>query len=443
MAIALSDHFTYRRLLRFVLPSIGMMIFTSFYNMVDGFFVANYTGDVEFAAINLIIPFLMICATVGFMVGTGGTALVSMRLGEKRPQEANVAFSLLTYFVIFVGILLTTLGEIFLPQVSLALGATAEMLPYCVQYGRYVLASLTPFMLLNMFQSFLVAAEKPRMGLLLTVSAGVSNIVLDALLVAHFRLGVAGAAIATCLSETVGGLIPLIYFALPNRSLLRLGSTRIQGKTIWKACSNGFSEFMSNFSMSGINMLYNLRLLKIVGQMGVSAYGIVLFTEFLFVSTFVGFSIGVAPIIGFNYGAQNEREQKNVFRKNLTIIFVSSVSMWLLGQLLSRPIALMYVSHNEALLQMTQHAFALYALSFIFKGINIFASAHFTALNNGLVSAAISTLRMLVFRVAAVMILPEFLGLDGVWLSVVAAEAATFLVSAALLIRLRKRYHYA
>ncbi|MBQ7523448.1 MAG: MATE family efflux transporter [Oscillospiraceae bacterium] len=443
MAIALSDHFTYRRLLRFVLPSIGMMIFTSFYNMVDGFFVANYTGDVEFAAINLIIPFLMICATVGFMVGTGGTALVSMRLGEKRPQEANAAFSLLTYFVIFVGILLTTLGEIFLPQVSLALGATAEMLPYCVQYGRYVLASLTPFMLLNMFQSFLVAAEKPRMGLLLTVSAGVSNIVLDALLVAHFRLGVAGAAIATCLSETVGGLIPLIYFALPNRSLLRLGSARIHGKTIWKACSNGFSEFMSNFSMSGINMLYNLRLLKIVGQMGVSAYGIVLFTEFLFVSTFVGFSIGVAPIIGFNYGAQNEREQKNVFRKNLTIIFVSSVFMWLLGQLLSRPIALMYVSHNEALLQMTQHAFALYALSFIFKGINIFASAHFTALNNGLVSAAISTLRMLVFRVAAVMILPEFLGLDGVWLSVVAAEAATFLVSAALLIRLRKRYHYA
>ena len=443
MAISLSDHFTYRRLLRFVLPSIGMMVFVSFYGVIDGFFVANYTGETEFAAINLIMPFLMILATLGFMIGTGGTALVAAKLGEKRPEEANAAFSLLTYLVIVVGLVLTAAGELFLPQVSVLLGATEEMLPHCVQYGRYVLASLMPFMLQNMFQSFLVAAEKPRLGFYLTIAAGVTNILLDALFVAYLRLGVAGAAMATCFSQAVGGIVPLIYFSLPNSSLLRLGKTRVQGMTIWKASSNGFSEFMSNFSMSGVNMLYNLRLLKIVGDIGVSAYGIVMFTEFLFVSTFIGYSIGVAPIISYNYGAQNEAEQKNVFRKSLTIIGISSVIMCIFGQLLARPIALMYVRYDNELVQMTQRAFTLYSVSFLLKGVNIYASAHFTALNNGLVSAMISFLRMMVFRVIAVLLLPMVMGLDGVWLSVAAAEAATIVVSAIFLVLLRKRYHYA
>ena len=443
MAIQLSDHFTYTKLFRFVLPSIGMMVFTSIYGVVDGYFVSNYAGDTSFAAINLIMPFLMLCAAVGFMFGTGGTALVSRYLGEKRAEDANRVFSLLTYFLIVLGIVLTVFGELFLKDVSLLLGATEELLPYCVEYGRYILITLTPFMLQNMFQSFLVAAEKPRFGFWITVVAGVINIILDWILVGVLRLGVSGAAAATCISQTTGGMIPLIYFLRPNHSRLKLGATKLDLSAIWITCSNGFSEFMSNLSMSGINMLYNLKLMQLIGQDGVSAFGVVMYVEFLFVSTFIGYAIGTAPIIGYNFGAGNEKEQKNIFAKSSLILLAASVAMCLGGMLLAKPISLLYVGYNDALCSLTARAFMLYSISFLLKGLNIYASSHFTALNNGLISALISFLRMFVFRVALVLLLPLSLGADGVWLSVAASELLSAVVSVAFLVANRKRYHYA
>ena len=443
MHIQLSDHFTYPRLLRFVMPSIVMMVFTSIYSVVDGLFVSNLVGKVPFAAINLIMPFLMALSVIGFMVGTGGSAIVSRSLGEGKRDRAQQEFSLLVWTTAFFGVVTTVLGLLFLRPVSLALGAQGEMLENCILYGGISLLAQTPFMLQVLFQSFFVTAEKPRLGLGVTVAAGVTNMVLDALLIAVFHWGLAGAAIATALSQVVGGLFPLFYFARPNSSLLRLVRPRMDWGVLRRTCTNGSSELMSNLSSSLVNALYNFQLLRLVGEDGVAAYGVIMYVCFIFAAVFLGYSIGSAPIVGFHYGAGHQEELKNLLQKSLVIIGCGGVSMLLLAEWAAGPLSRIFVGYDAALMELTRRGFRLYALSFLLSGFNIFGSGFFTALSNGPVSAAISFLRTLVFQTAAILLLPMVLpGADGIWLAIVAAELLALAVTAAFFVSRRKQYHY-
>ena len=443
MTIQLSDHFTLKRLLRFALPSIVMMVFTSFYGVIDGIFVSNFTGSTAFASINLVWPFIMILGGVGFILGVGGTALVSYQMGTGDKELANRTFSLLVYTGIGVGILLTALGELTVTPICRLLGASEAMLPYCVTYGRIMLIGTAPFMLQNMFQTFLVAAERPRMSLWVSVAAGITNMGLDYLFMGPFHWGVAGAAWATMLSECVGGLIPLFYFIFPNTSLYQLGKTRWDGAAIRQTCWNGLSEFVTNISMSVINMLYNWQLMRIIGEDGVAAYGVIQYVAFFFVAIFIGYSMGTAPIVSFHYGAENWDELKNLFRKGLSIIGVSAVSMVVLSQLLAGPLSGIFVGYDADLKALTEHAFRIYSLAFLLSGFNIFASDFFTALNNGKISALISFTRTVLLEMSCVVILPIFFGLNGVWMAIVVADAIAICLSAYLLAHNRTRYHYA
>lgn len=442
MRIEISDHFGYKRLLKFTIPSIIMMVFTSLYNVVDGFFVSNYTGKTQFAAVNLIMPFLMGLGVIGFMVGTGGNALISKYFGEGKDKKANETFSLLVYFVIAVGITLTITGQLVIKKVALLLGADDEMFGYCVKYGRIILISLTGFMLQNVFQSLLVTAGKPKIGLFVTVFAGVGNMVLDFVLVGILKLGLVGAACATVTAELSGGFIPLIYFCCNNSSALRLGKTHFDLKDIVKTCTNGASEFMTNISMSVVNMMFNLQLMKLFGQNGVAAYGAIMYVNFMFVSAFIGYSIGCAPIIGYNFGAKRHCELQNIFRKSVIILGISGLAVATLSMFLAKPISNIYVGYDEGLLKLTTTAFRLFATSYILACFNIFASAFFTALNNGLISAVISFSRTFLFEIIAIFLLPIVFGKNSIWLSVTTAEIFAFLTAMVLTIAQNKNYHY-
>jgi len=442
MTIQLSDHFTYSRLLKFTLPSILMMVFTSIYGVVDGIFVSNYAGKIPFAAINLIMPYLMAFGTFGFMIGTGGTALISMTMGMGDREKANSYFSLLTYISILGGILLTVISIVFLRPAAIALGAAGEILENCVLYGIIVQLALPAYILQYAFQSFCVAAEKPNLSLVMMVVAGVCNIVLDALFIAVFRWGLVGAAVATTASQIIGAVIPLIYFSRPNDSLLRLGRCRFDGKALLRTCTNGSSELMSNISMNLVSMLYNLQLLRYAGENGIAAYGVIMYVNFVFVAIFIGFVIGSAPIIGFNHGADNRAELKNVFRKSIILLTVFSLAMTGSALLLAGPLSHIFVGYDAVLYDMTRHGFIIYALSFLLCGFNIFGSSLFTALNNGLISAVISFIRTLVCQIAAVLILPLILGLDGIWWSIVVAELVALSLTIFCVFKFRRRYSY-
>ena len=442
MQIQLSDHFTYGKLFRFTLPSVVMMIFTSIYGVVDGFFVSNFIGKTTFAAVNFIWPLLMMLGAVGFMFGAGGSALVAKTLGEGDRERANKLFSLVVYVSIACGIVITTLGLIFIRPIVALLGAEGQMLEDAVTYGRVLLLTLTPFMLQMEFQSFFINAERPNLGLWVTVASGVTNMVLDALLVAVFPLGIIGAAMATALSQAVGGILSLIYFFCPQKSLLRLTKTRFYGKELLKACTNGSSELMSNISMSLVSMLYNFQLMKYAGEDGVAAYGVLMYVCMIFISIFIGYAIGTAPLIGYNYGAENHAELKNLVKKSNILIGICSVLMLGLSLVLAAPLSKLFVGYDPALFEMTRRAFYIFSFSFIFSGMAIFGSSFFTALNNGLISAFMSFMRTLVFQVAAVIFLPMVFDIDGIWYSIVVAELLAFVVTLTFMIGQRKRYHY-
>ena len=442
MNIRLSDHFTYRKLIRFTLPSIIMMIFTSIYGVIDGFFVSNFVGKTPFAAVNFIMPFLMILGAVGFMFGTGGSALIAKTMGEGDNDKAKRLFSLFIYISAACGIVIALLGIIFIRPIAALLGAEGEMLENCVTYGRIILAALPAYMLQYEFQSFFVTAEKPNLGLAVTIASGVTNIILDALLVAVFSLGLKGAAAATAISQFVGGIVPLIYFIRPNSSLLKLTKTEFDGRALLKACTNGSSELMSNISMSVVGMLYNVQLMKYAGEDGVAAYGVLMYLDMIFLAMFIGYSVGSAPVIGYHYGAANHNELKSLLKKSILIISVCSGAMLLLGQVLARPLSTLFVGYDEALMKLTLRGFRFFSFSFLFAGTTIFGSSFFTALNNGPMSALISFLRTLVFQIAAVIILPLIWGIDGIWLSIVVAEVMAFIVAIMLLAINRKKYHY-
>ncbi len=442
MAIQLSDHFTYRKLFRFCLPSIVMMVFTSIYGVVDGLFVSNFVGKVPFAAINLVMPFLMILGGFGFMIGTGGCALVAKTLGEKDTERANRYFSMLVNLTAVLGVILSVIGIVFMRPISVMLGATEAMLQDCVVYGRVVLVFNSAFMLQNVFQSFLTAAEKPKLGLAVTVAAGVTNMVLDALFIAGFRWGVTGAALATGISQCVGGILPFIYFLRPNKSLLRLVRTGFEADILLKACGNGSSELMSNISGSLVSIVYNFQLLRFSGENGVAAYGVLMYVQFIFIAIFIGYTIGTGPVVGYHYGAGHHDELKNLLKKSFLLMGTAGIVMMLLSRGLAHPLAAIFVGYDAELLAMTVHAFKLFSFSFILAGFNIFTSSFFTALSNGGISAAISFLRTLVFQLLSVLLLPLVLGLDGIWWAITVAEAFAFVISVGFLAAKRGRYHY-
>ncbi len=442
MKIQLSDHFTYGKLLRFTFPSIVMMIFTSIYGVVDGFFVSNFAGKTPFAAVNFIMPFLMILGTFGFMFGTGGSALVSKTMGEGDMKKANSLFSMITYISIGVGIVVAVLGIVFLRPIASILGAEGEMLEECVRYGRIILMALPFFMLQMEFQTFFVMAEKPKLGLWSTVLAGIANMVLDALFIAVLRWGTTGAALATALSQVVGGVIPLVYFARPNTSLLRFTSFSFDGRALLKTCTNGSSELMSNVSMSLVGMLYNVQLMQYAGENGVAAYGVLMYVNMIFIGAFIGYSIGTAPVFSYHYGAENPNELKSLLKKSMVLVGIFSICMLLLGEVLAKPLSLLFVGYDEALLSMTLRGFAIFSFSFLFAGLAIFGSGFFTALNNGLVSAFISFLRTLVFQVAAILLLPLIWKTDGIWVSVVVAELMAAATTGIFIHAMSKRYGY-
>lgn len=442
MRIQLSEHFTYGKLLRFTFPSIVMMIFTSIYGVVDGVFVSNFAGKTPFAAVNLIMPLLIITGAPGFMVGTGGSAIVAKTMGQGKPELANRYFSFLVCAAAVGGAVVGALGFAFARPIASILGAEGEMLEYCVLYARIILAANPFFILQNVFQSFFVTAEKPKLGLYVTVGAGLTNIALDALLVGVFRWGVAGAALATILSQAVGGLTPIVYFLRENSSLLHLVRPRFDGRVLWKTCTNGSSELMSNISGSIVSMLYNFQLLRLAGEDGVAAYGAIMYVNFIFLAIFIGYAIGSAPVVSYHYGAEHSDELHSLLVKSIILTEVVGVAMAVLALLAAGPLAKIFVGYDQELYELTVQGFHLYAISYLLCGLNIFGSSFFTALNNGLASAVISFLRTLVFQCAAVLILPIFLEVNGIWLAITVAETLALMVTAVLLVKYRKIYRY-
>ncbi|MDO4719505.1 MAG: MATE family efflux transporter [Peptostreptococcaceae bacterium] len=441
--IQLSDHFSYHRLIYFTLPSIVMMILTSLYTVVDGLFVSNFVGKIEFAGVNLIYPFLMILGAVGFMFGTGGSAFVSMMLGKGEKEKANRYFTMIVLFVGLIGVLIAVFGMVSIEPISKMLGATDELLRICVLYGKILLAFTPLFMLQNVFQSFLVVAEKPQIGLISTIVSGLMNIVLDAVFIVLLKWGVAGAALATGIGYFVGALIPAVYFIYQNGDKLKFAKTKMEIRPILKVVSNGMSEFVGNVSGSVVSVIFNFELIKHAGENGVAAYGVLMYMQFIFMAIFWGYSIGVAPVIGFNHGSNNNDELKNIFKKSIWIMLLSGISMTAIAITLKTSLAKVFVGYDMELMEMTKHAFLIFSFSFALQGLNIFASALFTALNDGVVSAKLSFIRTFGMQLVCVLILPVFFGLNGIWVSVVVAEVLSTIVSIFYMVCKREKYQYA
>ncbi|MBO7196592.1 MAG: MATE family efflux transporter [Clostridia bacterium] len=440
--IQLSDHFSYGRLIKFVIPSVTMMIFTSIYGVVDGLFVSNFLGKTPFAAVNIIFPLVMVLGGFGFMLGTGGTAIVAKTLGLGEKDKANEYFTFIIISTAVMGSILAALGIMFAEPVAQLLGAEGEMLDYAVRYVRIVLLGMPFFMLQNSFQNFFITAEKPKLGLAVTVAAGVTNIVLDALLIGIIKMDIEGAAIATAFSQMVGGTVPIIYFAIAKNSAIRFCKTHGYWRVLLQACLNGSSELLSNISSSVVTILYNYQLLRFAGENGVAAYGAVMYVAFIFIAIFIGFVIGASPIVSFHYGAGNTDELKSLRKKSINMVLIIGGAMLLIALLLAWPLCQLFVGYDSVLRDITLRGFIIYAFSYLISGYNIFGSSFFTALNNGAVSAVISFMRTLVFQIAAILLLPELLQLDGVWLSIIVAEGLAAIVTTIFLIAKQKQYNY-
>lgn len=441
-SIQLSDHFGYGRLIRFTIPSILMMIFTSIYGVVDGFFVSNFVGKTPFAAVNFIMPFLMVVGAMGFMFGTGGSALIARTMGEGKREKAQEIFSLLICAVAVSGVVIAVISIVFLRRIAMFLGAEGEMLEDCVRYGRIILVALPFLMLQYAFSSLSVTAEKPKLGLIVTIVSGILNMTGDALFMGVFRWGIAGAAMASAMGQIVGGIVPLIYFLRKNSSSLQIRKPKWDGKALLRACTNGVSELMSNISMSIVGMLYNAQLMRYAGEDGVAAYGTIMYVDFIFLAIFIGYATGVAPVISYHYGAGNKKELNNLLKRSGILIAIASLAMLLSSELMAAPLAGVFVGYDAELLAMTVHAYSIYAISFLFCGFSIFGSAFFTALGDGFTSAVIAFLRTLVFESASVLILPLIFGLNGIWSAIIVAESMSVIVSLSFLVAKRKRYQY-
>lgn len=440
--VQLNDHFTYKKLFKAVIPSVAMMVFISIYSIIDGLFVSNFVGTTAFAGLNLIYPILMIVGAIGFMIGTGGSALVSKTLGEGNKEKANKYFSMFIWMTFILGIIVSSILIILTPNIAILLGAEGEMIDYCVTYGRICLAFQTSFIVQNAFQAFFVTAEKPHLGLILSIISGCTNIVLDFLFIVVFEMGIAGAALATGISQTIGAVVPIFYFVLKKDLIIKLGKPYFEFIPMLKGCANGLSELFTNISASIVSIIYNYQLMSLAGENGIASYGVILYAQFIFLAVYFGYSMGTAPIFGFNYGANNTKELKNLFKKSLIVIGCSAIVLVLTSELLARPISMFFVGYDKVLLDMTIRGFRIFAISFLICGFNIFSSAFFTALNNGLISLLLSIGRTFIFQIIAVVLLPYYFGLDGIWLSIIMSELLALFVTIFFFILMRKRYQY-
>lgn len=443
MSVDMAQHFTTRGLLQYTAPSIAMMVFMSIYSVVDGFFVSNFVGSIALAAINFVYPIPMILGTVGFMLGTGGSAIVAKTLGEGDTERANRYFSFLVYMALGIGVACIALGLVVLRPVLALMGAQeGEMLSGCITYGTILICFLPGIVLQYSMSDFAMAAGKPRLGFVATVATGLANVGLDALFIVVFGWGIAGSAVATGISELLGGLVPLVYFFRPNGSMLRFGRTRFEWPVLSKALTNGLSEMVSTVSMSVVSMVYNFQLLRLVGEPGVAAYGVIMYVSFLFLGVFSGYTIGASPLLSFQYGAGNKREMRSLLFHSVGLNVAFGVCMLVLSHVLALPLANLFVGYDAALRDLAVRGLSLYAIAFLFMGLNIYGSSFFTALNNGVVSAIISFVRTLIFEIGAVLLLPLVLGSDGIWLSVCVAEVVSLVMTAAFVIKLAPRYGY-
>ena len=440
--IRLSDSFNYKKLLHYTFPAVIMLVFTSIYGVVDGFFVSNFVGKTPFAAVNFIMPLMMILGSVGFMFGTGGSALIAKTIGEGDKTKANKIFSLIIYISLAISVVLAVLAIVFMRPIASALGAEGQLLEDSITYGRLVAIAIPAFVLQTEFQILFATAEKPKIGLYITIAAGVTNIVLDALFIVVFSWGLVGAAVATALSLFVGGVIPLFFFGRKNSSLLRLTKTKLDGQALLRTITNGSSEFVNHISMSIVGVLFNMQLLKYAGVDGVAAYGVIMYVNMIFISVYLGYAVGAAPIISYHFGAKNSTELKGLLKKSVIIMLGFSLIMFTLAQFLAKPMSMVFVGYDQGLMDMTQRALFLYAFSFLFSGVGIFGSSFFTAMNDGLISALIAFMRTLIFQTGAVFLFPLLWGVDGIWLSVVLAEAMALLVTILFFIGNRRKYHY-
>lgn len=442
MKLQLSDHFSYKNLIRFSLSPISTMIFVSLYGIVDGFFVSNYVGSTGFAGLNLVYPFIMLIAGVGFMFGSGGCALVSMHLGRQEPEKANRYFSMIVYTTAIIGVVLSTIGFVFAPIISILLGASEAMLPYCTVYLRISMVGLTFFMLQHLFQSFLIATEKQHLGFRITLIVGCTNMLLDWLFVGIFGFGIEGAAFATIISQAIGGTVPFVLFVKCRDWKISLCKTTFEPQIVIKACSNGMSEFLSSASASIVGFLFNLQLMKYAGEHGVSAYGVIMYLSFVFVAIYIGYTMGVSPIISYNDGARNTDELKSLYKKSLVMLLITNLTMTLLAEVTAVPLAKLFVGYDDSLFELTVKGMRIYSVAFLFMGFNIFGSAFFTALNNGVVSAILSVSRTFVLELIMIYVLPLFLGVDGLWAVVIAVEGVGLIMTTVFLMKYGKRYGY-
>lgn len=442
MSLKMSGHFTYKRLLRFVISPILMIICTAVYGVVDGFFISNYVGKLPFAAVNLVMPVDMVPVAIGFMIGEGGNALISKKLGENKRGLANQYFSLLIYTTAGIGVVLSLAGYTLMPAIADALGANDQLKPYCVEYGRILFAAQFFYVLQNIFQSFFIAAGKPDLSLKVSLLSGGINVLLDVLFIVVLHWGVAGAAWATALGQVAGGMVPLVYFARKNSSLLQITRTRLNLPVLFKTFTNGSSDMVSVLSASVITALYNYQLLSIAGEDGVAAYGAIMYITFIFMSIYLGYASGSAPLISFQYGARNYGELHNLVRKSIILMLGMGMVITVTAEWLAAPLLGAFVGYDGDLFSMAIHGYRMYVLSFLLMGLNIWGAALFTALNNGVVSAAISFLRTFGFELAAVLLLPLWLGIDGIWISIFVAELCTCFVTAYFVVRKKDVYHY-
>ena len=442
MSLKMSGHFTYKRLLRFVISPILMIICTAVYGVVDGFFISNYVGKVPFAAVNLVMPVDLVPVAIGFMIGEGGNALISKKLGENKRGIANQYFSLLIYTTAVIGVVLSLAGYAFTPMIADILGANDQLKPYCVEYGRILFAAQFFYVLQNIFQSFFIAAGKPDLSLKVSLLSGGINVLLDVLFIVVLQWGVAGAAWATALGQVAGGMAPLAYFARKNSSLLQITRTRLNLPVLFKTFTNGSSDMVSVLSASVITALYNYQLLSIAGEDGVAAYGAIMYITFIFMSIYLGYASGSAPLISFQYGAKNHEELHNLVRKSIVLMLGMGMVITMTAELAAEPLLGAFVGYDKELFSLTLHGYRMYVLAFLLMGLNIWGAALFTALNNGLVSAAISFLRTFGFEMAAVLLLPLWLGIDGIWISIFVAELCTCFFTVYFVMRKREVYHY-
>lgn len=442
MSIQIFEHLSYRKIIRFTSPTITMLVLSSIYGVVDGFFVSNFVGKTSFAAVNFIIPFLMILSSMGFMFGTGGGALISKTFGEGDLEKAKQLFSSIVYITIVAGIVFCGLGLICIRPFALKFGAEGQLLEDCVSYGSIVLLALPLQLLQYEFQCLASTSGKPVLGLCTTFVSGGTNIFLDGVFLIALGWGIKGVAAATVVSHVLGGMIPLIYFTFPNKSLLQLGKAKMDGKAFAKICYNGASELVNNISMSVVSMLYNIQLLRYASEDGIAIYGVLMYISIIFDNIYMGYSVGIAPIIGYHYGAQNHKALKELLKKSVVIISSSAVLMYIVSLKMAGPLCAVFLGYDKILLNITIHAFSIFRFAFLFSGYPIFGSAFFTALNNGVISMVISGMRTFLFQSASVILFPLIWGVDGIWLSLIIAEAMSAMLTFLLLVLNRKKYHY-